>query len=125
MQTWHGEKKSLQENWDPGELWAPKESDRNRQEVDPLYRSGMAQGESADELRGQKRTGGPRRQTAAMFEKRKYIQLAPQEDHRQREDREVKSRILRRVAEYQTLSLVEQSTPSKTEKLHIEEEPVM
>jgi hypothetical protein len=54
---------------------------------------------------------GPRRQTAAMSEKREDIQLDLQEDNR-----EGKSRILRRVAENQGLDLVEWSTPSKTEK---------
>jgi hypothetical protein len=59
---------------------------------------------------------GPRRQAAAMSEKRDDIQLDLQEDHRQREDREAKSRILRRVAKNQGLDLLEGSTPSITEK---------
>jgi hypothetical protein len=49
-----------------------------------------------------------------MFEKGKDIQLALQEDHRQREDREAKSRILSHVTENQGLGLVEGSTLSKT-----------
>jgi hypothetical protein len=61
-----------------------------------------------------------------MSEKLEDVQLDLQEDHRQREDREAKTRILRRVAENQGLDLVEVSTPSKTgKKLHIEDEPVM
>jgi hypothetical protein len=44
-------------------------------------------GKLADALRGQKRTGGPRRQTVAMSEKREDIQLDLEEDHRQPEDR--------------------------------------
>jgi hypothetical protein len=51
-----------------------------------------------------------------MSKKREDIQLDLQEDNRQREDREEKSRILRRVMENQGLDLVEGSTPSKTEK---------
>jgi hypothetical protein len=65
---------------------------------------------------------GPRRQTAAVFEKREDIQLDLQEDHPQREAREAKSQILRRVAENQGLDLVEGSTSLKNEKkktLHI------
>jgi hypothetical protein len=57
-----------------------------------------------------------------MSEKREDIQLNVQEDHRQRENREAKGRILRSVAENQGLDSVEGSTPSKTQKrtLHIE-----
>jgi hypothetical protein len=40
---------------------------------------------------------GPTRQTAPMSEKREDIQLDLQENHRQREDREPRSRVLRRV----------------------------
>jgi hypothetical protein len=51
-----------------------------------------------------------------MSEKREDIQLDLQENHRQREDREAKSRILHRVAENQELGLVKGSTPSKKKK---------
>jgi hypothetical protein len=63
-----------------------------------------------------------------MSEKREDIQLDLQEDHRQREDHEAKSRILRRLMENQGLDLVEGSNTSKTggkKKLPREEEPVM
>jgi hypothetical protein len=53
---------------------------------------------------------GPRLQTAAVSEKRADIQLDLQEDNRQRENQEAKSRILRRVAK---------------KELHIEEEQVI
>jgi hypothetical protein len=68
---------------------------------------------------------GPRRQTAAMSNKREDIQLDLQKDHRQRQDREAKTRILHRVAETQGLDLVEGSTPSKTKKRWLERELVM
>jgi hypothetical protein len=51
-----------------------------------------------------------------MYQKREDIQLDLQEDNLQRDDREAKSRILRRFAENQGLVLVEGSTPSKTKK---------
>jgi hypothetical protein len=60
--------KPVQEKWNPGELWVPEESVRNRQEDDPLYRSGVAQREIADAPRGQKRTGEPRRQADMIFQ---------------------------------------------------------
>jgi hypothetical protein len=51
-----------------------------------------------------------------MCEQREDIQLGLQEDHRQHEDREAKSRILGSVAENQGLDLVEGSTPAKTKE---------
>jgi hypothetical protein len=62
-----------------------------------------------------------------MSEKREGIQLDLQPEHRQHKNREAKGRILRRVAENQTLDLVEGATPSKMKKkeLHREEGPVM
>jgi hypothetical protein len=64
-----------------------------------------------------------------MFEKRENIQLDLQENHQQRDDREAKSRILRRVAESQGLDLMQGSNPPPKRKekktLHIERKPVM
>jgi predicted transcriptional regulator len=51
-----------------------------------------------------------------MSEKRKDIQLDLQEDHRQLEDLEAKSQLLRRFAKNQILDLVEGSTLSRTKK---------
>jgi hypothetical protein len=85
-----------------------------------LERPGMKQQHKGPrpktEATRQRAEKGPRRQTVAMSEKREDILLDLQEDHRQREDRERKSRILRRIAENQGLDLVEGSTTSKTKK---------
>jgi hypothetical protein len=58
----------------------------------------------------------PRWQTACMSKKQEVIQLDLREDHREREDRETKGRILCLVAENQELGLVKSSTASKKEK---------
>jgi hypothetical protein len=59
---------------------------------------------------------GPRWQSAATSEKREDVQLDLQEDHRQHEDGETKSRILLLIVENQGLDLVEGLTPSEKEK---------
>jgi hypothetical protein len=107
--------------------WTPETSqtqqctenpDRMNIQVETLDRLGLQQWHKGSrpktEATRQQVDKGPRRQTAAMSEKQEDIQLDLQEDHRQREDREVKSRILRHVAENQGMNLVEGSTPFKT-----------
>jgi hypothetical protein len=86
---------------------------------------GIRNGGLKQRLKGSKRIkdlGG----RLTLPEEREDIQLDLQEDHRQRDDREAKSWLLRRVAENQELDLVEGSIPSKTEKkLYLELKPIM
>jgi hypothetical protein len=95
-------------------------SERTDVQNETFERPGMQQWNGGSrpktEATRQQADKGPRRQTAAVSEKRQDIHLDLQEDHRQREDREAKSWILRLVAENQGLDLVEGSTPSKMKK---------
>jgi hypothetical protein len=89
---------------------------RMRRWLGPEYNSDIRDRGLKQRLTRQQADKGPRRQTAAISEKGGDIQLNLHEDYRRREDRESKSRILRRVAENQGLDLVEGSTSTKTEK---------
>jgi hypothetical protein len=131
------QEKRLQENSDPGKLQTAEGIGSSRQEDDPQYESGKAQGTRSQEIRpgecgtrNSERTDArkktvdapgrhqwneePRRGGAATALKREDNQRDRQEDHRAGV-REASIRDIQRVAENEEPYFVERSAPSGAE----------